>query len=294
MKKFKQETSKLTESILGTEENQESFEIIYADPRDEEIHLRILKNAQLNAHMSRWFLDPEYNQLLWSDGVFDLLEVDSRKSGANYFTFLDVVHPEDRELRDSIQKELPKIKKPIEVNYRLKMKDGRIKWINEICNTDYDKLGNPIRFYGVIQDITRYKLTEDQFRHREEQYKVLIDSIPTGIAIYQNNKITFINPAGVQMFGATTTEELLGKSVFQFIHPDSKTDFRKKMNLIAEGELMDTFEEKCIRLDGSVFVESLKVNFGSLIFNVSVMIILRICKIKKKPMPNTIPPGRSN
>lgn len=253
MKKFKQETSKLTESILGTEENQESFEIIYADPRDEEIHLRILKNAQLNAHMSRWFLDPEYNQLLWSDGVFDLLEVDSRKSGANYFTFLDVVHPEDRELRDSIQKELPKIKKPIEVNYRLKMKDGRIKWINEICNTDYDKLGNPIRFYGVIQDITRYKLTEDQFRHREEQYKVLIDSIPTGIAIYQNNKITFINPAGVQMFGATTTEELLGKSVFQFIHPDSKTDFRKKMNLIAEGELMDTFEEKCIRLDGSVF-----------------------------------------
>lgn len=253
MKKFKQETSKLTEPILGTEENQEPFEIIYADPRDEEIHLRILKNAQLNAHMSRWFLDPEYNQLLWSDGVFDLLEVDSRKSGANYFTFLDVVHPDDRELRDSIQKELPEIKKPIEVNYRLKMKDGRIKWINEICNTDYDKLGNPIRFYGVIQDITRYKLIEDQFRHREEQYKVLIDSIPTGIAIYQNNKITFINPAGVQIFGATTADELLGKSVIQFIHPDSKNDFRKKMNLIAKGELLDTFEEKCIRLNGSVF-----------------------------------------
>ncbi|MDP3914539.1 MAG: PAS domain S-box protein [Bacteroidota bacterium] len=253
MKKFKQETSQSIEPILGTEENQEPFEIIYADPRDEEIHLRILKNAQLNAHMSRWFLDPEYNQLLWSDGVFDLLEVDSRKYGANYFTFLDVVHPDDRELRDSIQKELPKIKKPIEVNYRLKMKDGRIKWINEICNTDYDKLGNPIRFYGVIQDITRYKLTEDQFRHREEQYKVLIDSIPAGIAIFQNNKITFINPAGVQIFGATTADELLGKSVIQFIHPDSKNDFRKKMNLIAKGELLDTFEEKCIRLDGSVF-----------------------------------------
>ena len=253
MKKTKQETSKSIEPILGTEDNQEPFEIIYADPRDEEIHLQILKKAQLNAHMARWFLDPEYNQLLWSDGVFELLEIDSKKSGANYDTFLDVVHPEDRELRDAVQKELPETKRPIEINYRLKMKDGRIKWINEICNTDFDKLGNHIRFYGIIQDITRYKLTEEKFRHREEQYKALIDLIPTGIAIFQNNKISFINPAGVRLFGATAENKLVGKPVIQFIHQDSKNDFRKKMNLIAKGELLDTFEEKCIRLDGSVF-----------------------------------------
>lgn len=252
MKNIKNRTQPNTNNIELKKE-QEAYEIIYADPRDEEIHLQILKKAQLNAHMARWFLDPEYNQLLWSDGVFELLEIDSKKSGANYDTFLDVVHPEDRELRDAVQKELPETKKPIEINYRLKMKDGRIKWINEICNTDFDKLGNPIRFYGIIQDITRYKLTEEKFRHREEQYKALIDSIPTGIAIYQNNKISFINPAGVQLFGATAENKLVGKPVIQFIHQDSKNDFRKKMNLIAKGELLDTFEEKCIRLDGSVF-----------------------------------------
>ena len=253
MKKTKQKTSKLIEPAISLEENQEPFEIIYADPRDEEIHLRILKNAQLNAHMARWFLDPEYNQLLWSDGVFDLLEIDSKKSGANYDTFMNVVHPEDRELREAVQKELPQTKKPIEVNYRLKMKDGRIKWINEICNTDYDKTGNPIRFYGIMQDITRYKLSEEKFRHREEQYKALIDSLPTGIAIFQNNKITFVNPAGVKIFGASKVDELVGKPDIQFIHPDSKNDFRIKMNLMTDGRSLDTFEEKCIRLDGSVF-----------------------------------------
>jgi len=252
MKNVKSKTQPDTNNT-GLKKEQEAYEIIYADPRDEEIHLQILKKAQLNAHMARWFLDPEYNQLLWSDGVFELLEIDSKKSGANYDTFLDVVHPEDRELRDTVQKELPETKKPIEINYRLKMKDGRIKWINEICNTDFDKLGNPIRFYGIIQDITRYKLTEEKFRHREEQYKALIDLIPTGIAIFQNNKISFINPAGVRLFGATAENKLVGKPVIQFIHQDSKNDFRKKMNLIAKGELLDTFEEKCIRLDGSVF-----------------------------------------
>jgi len=203
--------------------------------------------------MARWFLDPEYNQLLWSDGVFDLLEIDSRKSGANFDTFIDVVYPEDRELREAVQKELPATKKPIEVNYRLKMKDGRIKWINEICNTDHDKSGNPIRYYGIIQDITRYKLTEEKFKHREEQYKALIDSLPSGIAIYQNNKITFVNPAGIRIFGATNSAELIGKPDIQFIHPESRNDFRKKMNLMAEGKSLDTFEEKCIRLDGSDF-----------------------------------------
>jgi signal transduction histidine kinase len=151
----------------------EPYEIIYADPRDEEIHLKFLKRAQLSTHMARWFLDHEYNQLLWSDGIFETLEIDSKKYGASSSNYLEVVHPEDQKIKIQADKDLKTNRNPMEINYRLLFKDGRIKWINEICSTDFDPEGIPIRSYGTIQDITKYKLAEETFRLKEEQFKSL-------------------------------------------------------------------------------------------------------------------------
>lgn len=252
---MKKLTHKTTVSEPDKKENelQEPFEIIYADPRDEEIHLKFLNRAQISAHMARWFLDYEYNQLLWSDGIYEILEIDSRRSGASYGTYLDIVHPEDRAIKDSAQKELLDTKKPIEITYRLLMKDGRIKWINEICNTDFDKSGNPIRFYGIIQDITRYKLSEEKFKQKEERYKTLIDSLPIGICIYQNKKMVFINPAAVRLLGATKASDLVEKPIIKMTSPEFIKIFRQKMEKVAIGETIPSFEEKLIRIDGSVF-----------------------------------------
>lgn len=251
MKKIKQQTYPLIEQSIGVEKNQDPYEIIYADPRNEEIHLQILEKSKLNAQIARWSLDIEYNRLLWSDGVYKILEIDSKKSGASYESFLDVIHPEDRPIKEEAQKALFDAKKPIEITYRLQMNNGRIKWINEICTADLDQNENPTRFYGIIQDITRYKLSEKKFTQIEENYKALITALPSGIAIYQNRKITFINPSGVNLLGAQEANELIGQPVSKFIHSDSLKNFQKKMNDVAHGNAISTFEEKLIRLNGS-------------------------------------------
>lgn len=251
MKKLKPKTS-LTEPIIGFEEKQEPYEVIYADPKDSEIHMQILKKVQLNAQMARWSHDFEYNQLLWSDGVYEILEVDPRKSGASYDTFLKMVHPEDRPLKEAAQKALPTTKSPIEITYRLKMADGRIKWVNEICDTDFDQAGNTIQYYGVIQDITKHKLSEEKFLQKEESYLTLIESLPMGIAIYQNRKFTFINPAGIKLLGAKEANEIVGQPIIKFIHPNSFTNFKKKIAELSLGKAGTSFEEKLIRLDGTV------------------------------------------
>lgn len=253
MKRLTNKTT-VSEPEKKEKEIQEPFEIIYADPRDEEIHLKFLNRAQISAHMARWFLDYEYNQLLWSDGIYEILEIDSRKSGASYDTYLDIVHPEDREIKDSAQKELLESKKPIEISYRLLMKDGRIKWINEICNTDFDKSGNPIRFYGIIQDITRFKLSEEKFKQKEERYKTLIDSLPIGVIIYQNKKMVFINPAAARLLGAKGAGELAEKPIIKMVTPELIKIFRQKMDKVTHGETVPPFEEKLIRIDGSAFI----------------------------------------
>lgn len=251
MKTEKTKISSGKESELNFKSSTEPYEIIYADPRDEEIHLKILKSARINAHMARWFLEYEYSQLLWSDGIFEILELDARKYGANYKTFLEVIHPDDREIKIQAQNDLKKTKNTIEISYRLLLNNGRIKWINEICNTDFDKDGHPIRSFGTIQDITKYKLSEEISKQNEERFRSLIESIPSGIAIIQNNKFEFINPAGIRILGGNNSNEIKGKAVTRFISPKSKSRILKKLKTITLGKPEPPFEQKLIRFDGS-------------------------------------------
>jgi len=173
MKKLKDQAKPSIESEPVQFQQETPYEIVFATPQDEEINLKFLKKSQVTAHMARWFLDHEYNQLIWSDGVFEILELDARKYGANFDSFLEMVHPEDRELKNQTQENLQTTFKPIEINYRLQFNDGRIKWINEICNTDFDQEGNPIRSYGTLQDISKYKETEVALQKSEEKYRLL-------------------------------------------------------------------------------------------------------------------------
>lgn len=253
MKKIKSKPSILIDPKSRLEEKSEPYEIIYADPRDEEIHLKFLKETRLSAHMARWFLDYEYNQLIWSDGVYEILEIDTRKFGATFQNFIEKVHPDDRYIKNQAQQDLKKTSKPIELNYRLLFKGNRIKWINEICNTDFDQEGYPIRSYGTIQDITRYKLSEENFRQKEERFKSLIESIPSGIAIIQDNKFAFINSAAKRLFGWNTQVQSKGKNITHIVHSESKTNLLKKLKSVIHDQTEPTFEEKLMRLDGSSF-----------------------------------------
>lgn len=252
MKKLKPITNP-TEQSFGIEDFQDPYEIIYADRRDEEIQLQILKDAQLTARMARWSLDMEYNQYLWSDGVYEILEIDPKKSGASFDTFLGVIHPEDRIIKQEAQQALYKTKSPLEITYRLQLNDGRIKWINEICSADFDQHEKPTRFYGIIQDITRYKLSERKFRQKEKSYKALINALPIGIAIFQNDKFTYINPAGIHLLGAESPNEIIGQPITQFVQRNSIKHFQEKMNEAGLVTGVSTFEEKLIRGKESVF-----------------------------------------
>jgi len=246
-------------SGIDNDKLNDPYEIIYADPRDEEIHLNFLKRAKINAHMARWFLDHEYNQLLWSDGIFEILEINQKKYGANFNYFLEVVHPEDRMIKNQVQEDLKTNKRPIEINYRLLFNDGRIKWINEICSTDFDDEGNPIRSYGTIQDITKYKLAEEQFKQKEEQFRNLIEGIPSLVAIIQNNRFELINQAGSRMLELNTQLQVKGKSIAKIIPLKSRKNFTKKIKSVTEGQFEKTFQEKMRRINGNEFDAEIKL-----------------------------------
>ena len=100
--------------------------------------------------------------LTWSDEIYRIFEIDPEKFGATYDAFLDAIHPDDRELVNKAYTESLNSRKPYNITHRLLMKDGRVKYVNEICETSYGEDGKPLRSFGIVHDITELKQMEEK------------------------------------------------------------------------------------------------------------------------------------
>ncbi|MHB1143782.1 MAG: bifunctional diguanylate cyclase/phosphodiesterase [Thiobacillus sp.] len=123
-----------------------------------------LTEAQRIAQVGSWELDLASGRLNWSDEIFRLFEIDQAAFGASYETFLEAIHPEDRERVNRAYSDSLENRTPYEIVHRLRMPDGRIKWVSERCETHYDDQGKAVRSTGTVQDITARKQGEDALR----------------------------------------------------------------------------------------------------------------------------------
>jgi PAS domain S-box-containing protein len=133
------------------EENQRKIELHLAE-------------AQTIAHVGSWELNIVENDLQWSDESFRIFEIDQSKFKPTYESFLEVVHPDDRERVNRAYSESLENKTPYSIEHRLLMPDGSIKLVNERCDTEYDEKGDPLRSFGTVQDISDRKRTDDAIK----------------------------------------------------------------------------------------------------------------------------------
>jgi len=96
--------------------------------------------------------------------------------------------------------------------------------------------------------------SEDALRGSEEQYRRLVDVAPELIAVHSGGKIVFINDAGLRMLGAASAAEVIGKSVLDFVHAESRVIVRQRMQaMLQRGETVPLISEKFLRADGTPF-----------------------------------------
>lgn len=144
--------------------NRDISERIQAEARMHESEERLVE-AQRISHLGNWALDHISGELFWSDQVFRLFEIDPHDFAPTYEGFLNAVHPEDRESVNNAYTHSLQTRKPYEIVHRLLMRDGRIKWVHERCQTSFDAQGAPIRSVGTIQDISEQQETQQRIEH---------------------------------------------------------------------------------------------------------------------------------
>ncbi len=85
----------------------------------------------------------------------------------------------------------------------------------------------------------KHKL-DRKLKENEERYRKLVEKSPVGIGILMGRQIVYANPYAVQMFGASTEEELKSRYIFDFIiggFADRLKDTMQK--IIKEGEVVE-------------------------------------------------------
>jgi len=119
-----------------------------------------LAEAQHLAKIGNWNLDLVNNALMWSNEIYHIFEIDAQQFDASYEAFLSAIHPEDREMVNQAYTDSLEDKQSYDIEHRLLMPDGSLKWVHEHCETIYDDNGAPIRSIGTVQDITERKKEE--------------------------------------------------------------------------------------------------------------------------------------
>ncbi|HNT77185.1 MAG TPA: PAS domain S-box protein [Anaerolineae bacterium] len=177
-----------------------------------------LNDAQRIAHIGSWELDLTTGKLLWSDEVYRIFEVDPKTGDNSYATFSSIVHPDDLAKSDAIYAYALETHTPYEVTHRLRMADGRIKFVHAQGETLYDADGQPLRTIGVVQDITEHKQAEvererllQQLEESAWRIRQIMDTVPEGVLVLDAAlRIQLCNPAA-QIYLQTLAAPVAGE-----------------------------------------------------------------------------------
>lgn len=102
------------------------------------------------------------------------------------------------------------------------------------------------------------RLAEGALRHSEERYHRLAQLLPVPMVAVERSRISFVNHAAMQIFGAAAREQLLGRSPFDLLQGEYQVVLHESIGQLLSGNADQpvTVERNIARLNGEfLFVE---------------------------------------
>lgn len=223
-----------------------------------------LADAQRIAHMGNWEWDIPTGDLIWSDEIYRIFGLGPEKSEVSYETFLEILHPEDRDFVAERVKQAMKEQEGYYIDYRILLPDGTIRFLNSQGEVTRDDEGRAICMHGIIMDITGRKAAETALRESEEHLAATLGSVVEGIiSIDEQGIVENLNPAAQELF-QYATEEIIGQNINMLMpEPDRSAHdgYLKKYRSTGKALIIGSVREVMgRRKDGTTFPLELRVS----------------------------------
>ena len=208
------------------------------------------------AQLGVWEFDTATERVWVSDKIRELFQFPA-ESEINHSEFQMRVHPDDRAARDQAMRRALHTRGSYEIEYRIVLADGAIRWIGGRARCLPGGDGKPTRLLGVSMDITERKQAEELFH-------LVTEASPSGtVLINDHGKIMLVNAHAERLFG-WTRDELIGNDIevlvpdrFVPAHPGDRANFFARPEVRPMDEGLELFGR---RKDGSEFPVEIDLN----------------------------------
>ncbi len=176
-----------------------------------------MARAQAVGQIGSWRLDVRRDVLTWSDENHRIFGV-PKGTPMSYETFLAIVHPDDR-LYVETQWNAGLRGAPYDIEHRIVV-DGQTKWVREKAYLEFDEEGKLLGGFGITQDITDRKRTEQILQENEQRLRMALESGRMGLWEWDvQNEDGFWDERVYELIGADPQRAPGAAAFFEHVHP---------------------------------------------------------------------------
>lgn len=135
-------------------------------------------------------------------------------------------------------------------------KNGTPFWNEVTLSPVKNRAGVVSEYIWVMSDVTQRQQAEEALKDSHDPSCLLADMVAEGIIVASEAAIVYVNAGGLQILGAASTEQVIGKPLVSFLHPESFHIFRRQLELRHPVDRMPRTEGQFLQMNGrSVQVE---------------------------------------
>jgi len=121
--------------------------------------------------------------------------------------FLVAIHPDDVPRMLAKYKEALNSGQPFEMEGRFRRFDGEFRWFLFRGSPWHDESGKVVKWYGTNTDLEDRKRAEEVLRASEQNFRLIVDSIPGLVnATTANGEVELVSQRVLDFFGKTFEE----------------------------------------------------------------------------------------
>jgi PAS domain S-box-containing protein len=238
------------------------------DERDGVLHERTrhLRVAQSLAHLGSWDWEIESGEVRCSNEVYRIFGRDPGLHHMTFETFVSAFYPDDHDRVVTAINDALGGKAPLDLEYKIVRPKGDVRTIHCCGEVLRDDNGTPCRMSGSVLDITDRKRMEEAVRESEDRYRTLVELSPSGVFVFCEGRTVYVNHRGAILMGANDPQEILERSMFEFIHPDFHHEVRENVKCLLDGRAsVHSAERIYLKKDGTpvpVHVEASRITWN--------------------------------
>ncbi|MBM7685445.1 diguanylate cyclase (GGDEF)-like protein/PAS domain S-box-containing protein [Defluviitalea raffinosedens] len=174
-----------------------------------------MNQAQMLSGIGSWKYDILEEKFWGSPEMFNIYGSKLENNDGDYTNLLKLIHPDDQpKVQEAINTYLAG--KPYEMECRILLNDGSLKYIIAKGLPTVDQDGQVISILGTIQDITEQKRLQQEIEKIQKRFQILVqESNDVFEIIAPDGTIKYVSEASEKIIGYKP-EDRIGKNIYDF------------------------------------------------------------------------------